>query len=274
MSESVQQFLEGEDPTNLVSLNCTSRNLKTLPSDWNILVALAYLDLSENSLECLPTSFTTLVNLTSLNLSKNLLSDFPPELNKLTSLSVVSLEMNFLENVPEEFCRLPLKLVKLSYNQLVSVPIIPTVRELYLTNNKLTSIPPDIVLMKHLTLLCLENNTQLPETLPSCFGCMDSLKTVRIGGTNIKQTSVPSDIQSQGTTAIVNYFKLLSRIYFEEAEAIRERRKSIRRNTSNLRSSNTPSMKTYSSVKEVYRAWTEKRLSSPELDSPEKVNSR
>ncbi|XP_034566606.1 chondroadherin-like protein [Notolabrus celidotus] len=133
---------------------------------------LYYLYLSDNDLTSLdPGAFTGAPELTYLHLEGNRLLQFPgPALKLLPGLSVLHLERNAIS--------------KLDPAGLLS-SVTPLLRELYLTNNTITSIAKAALDSAHLGILHLDSN-QLTEMPTSALSKADNLEELKLSHNSIR----------------------------------------------------------------------------------------
>jgi Leucine-rich repeat (LRR) protein len=161
------------------------------------MVNLHKLDLSYNCIKGIPDTIVDLKNLCYLNLSNNFLKELPDALCNLPNLELLDVDENLLKYMPN----LPSNLIYFSAagNGLFDVPQnfdeLIHLEQVYLTNNKLVSLP-SLHALKKLTVLNLCNNSlfELPvlapalneldvsnnqlKALPSCIGDLSDLEII------------------------------------------------------------------------------------------------
>lgn len=205
----------------LEKLELNENNLTRLPPEIGLLSKLVYLSVSRNKLESLPQEFSQLKNLRSLNLHSNNIRDVFKCMDdiELTTLNISSnmfgtqdMDGDFLHAVlngskltnslmffiaaDNQFndemwslfnCFTNLQLLNLSYNNLsdVSNLKLENLSELYLSGNKLRTLPSDTVLKwKQLKTLMLNANQLL--SLPAELSQLTHLNTLDVGSNQLK----------------------------------------------------------------------------------------
>ncbi|MDY6896522.1 MAG: COR domain-containing protein, partial [Cyanobacteriota bacterium] len=195
--------------TNLQSLHLSFNQLRNLPAEIVQLSNLQSLHLSFNQLRNLPAEIVQLSNLQSLNLSENKLSSLPVEIGQLSNLQSLYLSENKLSSLPVEIEKLSnLQSLNLSENKLSSLPAeigqLTNLQSLNLSENKLSSLPAEIGQLTNLQSLHLSFN-QLSSSLPAEIGQLTNLQSLNLDGNPLE--SLPPEIRSQGTKAILNFYK-------------------------------------------------------------------
>ncbi|MBP9694703.1 MAG: leucine-rich repeat domain-containing protein [Alphaproteobacteria bacterium] len=178
--------------------------ITTLPATFGGLKGLTLLQLSNNQLTTLPDSFGELSSLQLLYMVKNQLKEIPSNLSGLKNLIVMILNHNHLQTLPDSLGELPnLREIQVANNQLTSFPrhiatsqsiasldlggnqitefnhVMPKLKILLLTKNKLTKLPP-IEHMPNLQFLSVVKNPiqSLPENLVGFDGRSHHLNDV------------------------------------------------------------------------------------------------
>lgn len=114
-----------------------------------------------------------------LGLTKNLISGFSSSVFGMANLRVLDLDKNFIEEIPSG----------------INPPSDGgSLEELYLSNNKLTSIPDDLFQLQHVKNLWLSNN-KISSPLPSGLGMMTKLQDLELE-TNYFTGSIPTEMYS------------------------------------------------------------------------------
>lgn len=123
--------------TDQTSLILNSSNLDKIPKLKH--KKLNYLDVSNNHISSISPilRFSTLV---SLNLGNNELRVIPDEIEQLAELRVLSLVHNKLKHLPAGIKKLKLLILSLDFNELRTIPIMPTTK-IYAANNKIKFVP-------------------------------------------------------------------------------------------------------------------------------------
>ncbi len=148
---------------NLTSLNLSSNQLISLPSELGSLTSLKYLYLQDNHLTSLPSQIGNLNELEWLILNDNHLLSLPPEIGNLNHLTILWLSSNQLNSLPPEIGNLNhLEILILSYNPLSTLPSeianLNHLLSLNLSSNQLSSLPPEIGDLTTLEYLNLSHN--------------------------------------------------------------------------------------------------------------------
>jgi Leucine-rich repeat (LRR) protein len=209
---------------NIHTLRLLNRNLTNVP----INTSLHNLDVLGNKIVHISRSINTMVNLHKLDLSYNCIKGIPDTIVDLKNLCYLNLSNNFLKELPDALCNLPnLELLDVDENLLKYMPNLPSnliyfsaagnglfdvpqnfdelihLEQVYLTNNKLVSLP-SLHALKKLTVLNLCNNSlfELPvlapalneldvsnnqlKALPSCIGDLSDLEILTCSHNRLK----------------------------------------------------------------------------------------
>ena len=233
---------------NLRMLSVSNNQLIEIHDDLSRLDLLEMLDLSHNQLKKLPNSIGYLTKVTNLNLSHNVLTEIPSEISFLSLISTLDMTQNQIETLPESMsdlsklemlllrhnrlkempnlrCCSHLKEMHLGNNQLTEIKTedvenIPNVGVLDLRDNKIASIPDEIINLHGLERLDLTNNDL--STLPYTLGTMPNLKSLLVEGNPMK--SIRRDIIQRGTVGLMKYLK--SRLTTDELAQLGDRNQS------------------------------------------------
>eukprot|EP00249_Psilotum_nudum_P018527 c26852_g1_i1 orf=594-1856(-) len=145
---------------NLTELNAAKNAISELADAFGCLSRLVRLDLHLNRICAIPLSIARCIALAELSLGSNLLSFLPGEISGLTALGTLDLHTNQISDFPIEACSLRLSVLDLSNNNLTSIPpelgTMTTLRKLMLLGNPLKSLRssllmgPTPALLKHL----------------------------------------------------------------------------------------------------------------------------
>lgn len=143
---------------SLKVLRLGKNSIKEVPKEIGNLTRLQVLDLSQNKLQSIPKEIGNLINLQELILAYNKISKIPEEMGNLTYMSNLDLSNNNLTELPDIFKNLiDIGTLNLSFNSLSDVDNLQYISKLSainLSNNKLTSIPKEIINYK----LNVDNN--------------------------------------------------------------------------------------------------------------------
>ncbi|KAK2496049.1 hypothetical protein MC885_000929 [Smutsia gigantea] len=227
---------------NLQKLNVSHNKLKVLPEEITNLRNLKGLYLQHNELTCVPEGFEQLFNLEDLDLSNNCLRTIPASFSSLSSLHL-DCNSNLLETIPPELAGMEsLELLYLRRNKLRFLPEFPScklLKELHvgenqiemlgaehlkhlnsilvldLRDNKLKSVPDEIMLLQSLERLDLSNNDI--SSLPYSLGKLH-LKFLALEGNPLR--TIRREIINKGTQEVLKYLQskiqgtfLFSRIF-------------------------------------------------------------
>lgn len=139
-----------------------------LPLEIGHMERLTRLDLQENKIKSLPPGIGLMDNLKELNLSNNRFERFPVELCELDPLEKLDLSYNQIEQVPEDIIELEaLHTLLLSHNYLKTLPSLPSLISLDLSNNLFDVFPLEILSLTSLEILKINQNrfTAIPEEI-------------------------------------------------------------------------------------------------------------
>lgn len=183
--------------TNLKILDLDQNQIDSVPPEIGNLILLEELDLDQNKLVYLSPEIGLLKNLRSLDLHQNLLSGLPSEIGNLDSLVDIEIYNNKLQNVPAALFQMKkLTSLRLDYNELTSLPSEIKYNNfdfLSVCNNKLTTIPKEIINCTELRTLDVRNNLLL--TFPTELSRMPNLETIYLS--NNKINYFPSDFSKE-----------------------------------------------------------------------------
>uniref|UniRef100_I3JQT7 Leucine-rich repeat-containing protein 7 n=1 Tax=Oreochromis niloticus TaxID=8128 RepID=I3JQT7_ORENI len=238
----------------LEELYLDANQIEELPKQLFNCQALKKLSMPDNDLSNLPTTIASLVNLKELDISKNGIQEFPDNIKCCKGLSVVEASVNpitklpdgftqllnltqlflndaFLEYLPANFGRLSkLRILELRENHLKTMPKmsvflftcqpevleqIHNLKELWLDNNSLQTIPGSIGKLRQLRYLDLAKNrietldadisgcealedlllsSNMLQHLPDSIGMLKKLTTLKVDDNQL--TSLPNTIGS------------------------------------------------------------------------------
>ncbi|XP_071608509.1 DISP complex protein LRCH3 isoform X11 [Heliangelus exortis] len=187
-------------------------------------------DLSRNRLSELPAEACHFVSLESLNLYQNCIRYIPEAVLNLQSLTFLNISRNQLSTLPVHLCSLPLKVLIVSNNKLVSIPEeigqLRQLTELDVSCNEIQTIPPQIGNLEFLRDLNVRRNNlvRLPEelaelplirldfscnkitTIPVCYRNLRHLQTIMLENNPLQ--SPPAQICIKGKIHIFKYLNI------------------------------------------------------------------
>lgn len=200
----------------LEKLELNENNLTSLPPQIKYLKKLVHLSAANNKIDSVPNEIEFLTNLKSLDLHCNNISNLPAQISKL-ELTTLNISSNLLgydagfnnyaesplsksllflnvadNNLSAEMLPLfnynnRLKIINLSYNDIsdISSLNLPTLTELYLSGNNITSLPGEIFQrMKSLKVIMLNGNKLM--SLPSELSQLTNLTVLDVGSNQLK----------------------------------------------------------------------------------------
>ncbi|XP_062920288.1 leucine-rich repeat-containing protein 40 [Mobula hypostoma] len=215
----------------LKNLQLQHNELERIPDGIGHLVHLEDLDISNNRLSTIPSALGELAGLLRLNLASNKMKSIPPDISKMRSLKYLDATHNELECVPPELAGMvSLEQLYLRHNKLRRLPEFPSckyLKELHVGNNqieylgpdhlrplsaisilelrdnKLKSLPDEILLLQGLERLDLTNNDI--SSLPYKLGNLPKLKSLLLEGNPLR--SIRRDITNRGTQELLKYLR-------------------------------------------------------------------
>ncbi|XP_075692094.1 leucine-rich repeat and calponin homology domain-containing protein 2 isoform X3 [Rhinoderma darwinii] len=154
-------------------LNLSGRRLREFPGTGYDLTDTTQADLSKNRFIEIPLDVCMFAPLETLNLYHNCIKCIPETIKNLQMLTYLNISRNLLSTLPKYLFDLPLKVLVVSNNKLVSIPEevgkLKDVMELDVSCNELQVLPPQVGKLHLLRELNLRrNNLQvLPDALSS-----------------------------------------------------------------------------------------------------------
>nr|XP_039247752.1 leucine-rich repeat-containing protein 40-like [Styela clava] len=197
-------------------LNASHNKLQAIPRNLASMTDIQKLNFSNNQLESLPEEICQLSHLSYLDLNYNNLSYLPQNWRKMNSLKELYLRNNSLTSLPllsncsslkELYCASN-NMKHLEVNKLPESLVIVELRD-----NKISKIEEDIVALKDLQRLDLANNDV--STLPPRMGLMEHITALNVDGNPMR--GLRRDIINRGTLAIIQYLR--TRIVDKDANA-------------------------------------------------------
>uniref|UniRef100_A0A8C1FRG7 Leucine-rich repeat-containing protein 7 n=2 Tax=Cyprinus carpio carpio TaxID=630221 RepID=A0A8C1FRG7_CYPCA len=205
----------------LEELYLDANQIEELPKQLFNCQALKKLSMPDNDLSSLPTTIASLVNLKELDISKNGIQEFPDNIKCCKCLSVVEASVNPIAKLPDGFTQL-LSLTQLFLNDAFLEYLPPDVleqihslKELWLDNNSLQTIPGSVGKLRQLRYLDLAKNriesldadisgcesledlllsSNMLQQLPDSIGKLKKLTTLKVDDNQL--TSLPNTIGS------------------------------------------------------------------------------
>ena len=175
--------------TELRELHLWENELTSLPESIGNLKKLEKLDLSSNELEALPESIGNLESLREISIGANVVTSLPEPIGNWSNLTRLSLGTNNLERLPKSLQNLgSLKTLDLIKNGLSewseqdlndafeTIGKLPVLKELYIGDNGLQTIPEGVCNLTELKTLSVRWNPL--KNLPESMVKMVSLETV------------------------------------------------------------------------------------------------
>uniref|UniRef100_A0A8C9TLE7 Leucine-rich repeat-containing protein 7 n=1 Tax=Scleropages formosus TaxID=113540 RepID=A0A8C9TLE7_SCLFO len=211
----------------LEELYLDANQIEELPKQLFNCQALRKLSMPDNDLSSLPTTIASLVNLKELDISKNGIQEFPDNIKCCKCLTIVEASVNPITKLPDGFTQL-LNLTQLFLND-AFLEYLPTclmfqpevleqlhnLKELWMDNNSLQTVPGSIGKLRQLRYLDLAKNrietldseisgcesledlllsSNLLQQLPDSIGMLKRLTTLKVDDNQL--TSLPSTIGS------------------------------------------------------------------------------
>ena len=141
-------------------------------------ILLSFVPLTKAHIQlCLPSS--TKNHTESLVLNTNVITGFSSSVFTIANLKLLDLDKNFIEEIPSD----------------ISPPVSGgSLQDLYLSNNKIPSIPDTFFQLQKVTTLWLSNN-RIASTIPTKFGMMAQLQELDLES-NLLNGPIPTELYS------------------------------------------------------------------------------
>ncbi|XP_072129941.1 leucine-rich repeat-containing protein 40 isoform X2 [Mobula birostris] len=193
---------------HLEDLDISSNRLSTIPSVLGELAGLLRLNLASNKMKSIPPDISRMRSLKYLDATHNELECVPPELAGMVSLEQLYLRHNKLRHLPEFLSCKYLKELHVGNNQIEylgpdHLRPLSAISILELRDNKLKSLPDEILLLQGLERLDLTNNDI--SSLPYKLGNLPKLKSLLLEGNPLR--SIRRDIINRGTQELLKYLR-------------------------------------------------------------------
>ncbi|XP_022230147.2 leucine-rich repeat and calponin homology domain-containing protein isoform X1 [Drosophila obscura] len=199
LTRSLERILEEAHFSGELIL--TNRKLKDFPKTGTkyALTDTVIADLSRNRFCELPEEVTTFAFLETLLLYHNTIRSIPESVKQLSSLTYLDLRSNQLSSLPREICFLPLQVLLVSNNRLVTLPdelgrMDQTLTDLDASYNQLSALPARLGELRTLRSLSLRSNQLM--YLPRELTC---LSLVSLDVSNNRIASLPLEIRHMTT---------------------------------------------------------------------------
>ncbi|KAJ8273983.1 hypothetical protein COCON_G00086080 [Conger conger] len=183
----------------LEELYLDANQIEELPKQLFSCQALRKLSMADNDLSSLPPSISSLVNLRELDVSKNGIQEFPDNIKGCKCLSVMEASVNPITKLPDGFTHL-INLTQLFLNDafLDSLPPnfgkslhkLALLERLDLGSNEFCELPDVLEQIQHLKELWMDNNSL--QSIPGSVGRLKHLSYLDLSKNRIE--SVDSDI--------------------------------------------------------------------------------
>lgn len=183
-NSKIEKFIANKELSNLTVLNLTSNKIRDIDSNLYQLNSLTSLVLRDNLISEIGYGIIRLTNLKRLDLVKNNITVLPESICGMGSLRHLLLDNNSLESIPSFIGKLKLKSFTIDNNLIKKFPssiaqlnirskfnashnslrdidygiFLLGIRELYLTDNNIDYISPEISIMKNLDILDMSYN--------------------------------------------------------------------------------------------------------------------
>ncbi|XP_064456741.1 leucine-rich repeat and calponin homology domain-containing protein-like isoform X2 [Ornithodoros turicata] len=201
------KFISKYDLADTVLADLSKNRFHELPLEICMLFLLEKLDCYHNLLRVIPSSVSTLQSLSFLNLSRNQLRTIPAALCQLP-LEVLLLSNNRLVSLPEEIGQMKcLMELDASCNELTLVPVqigeVVSLRSLSVRHNLLVELPQELCSLKLVTLDVAANRITF---LPPALRLMTSLQGLHLDQNPL--TSPPAFLCSRGKVHVFKYLEI------------------------------------------------------------------
>eukprot|EP01126_Amoeba_proteus_P066402 TRINITY_DN9601_c0_g1_i6.p1 TRINITY_DN9601_c0_g1~~TRINITY_DN9601_c0_g1_i6.p1 ORF type:complete len:466 (-),score=63.64 TRINITY_DN9601_c0_g1_i6:820-2217(-) len=181
---------------NLVSVSCfdlQNNELREVPRGLTEMPILKYLRLRGNQLRSLPDSISRLTCLEELEVSNNFLERLPQGISNLTRLAALLAYQNFISELPPDLGVMATREFGFAYNRLKTISLSKggwaKMISFYLQNNSMQAIDSTVFMnMNECQEVYLSNNKL--SSLPATLGCLKDLR--KLEAMSNKLTSFPS----------------------------------------------------------------------------------
>lgn len=223
LSEAIENW-EGVTVDNglVTELVLRNANIKILPKEIEVLIALRNLNLNSNELTAIPNelfglqsleilqmrnngilelseNIGNLNKLLTLDITQNQLKKMPEEIGQLTSMTNFSFGNNSIEEIPASIGGLK-SLVSISAekNKLIRLPkeigLLPELETIYVADNSINSIPESLGQLEQLSVLLMENNDL--EELPATLNMLKNLQFLDLTNNPLSKLPLIDNLQN------------------------------------------------------------------------------
>uniref|UniRef100_L7N3B7 Leucine-rich repeat-containing protein 7 n=1 Tax=Xenopus tropicalis TaxID=8364 RepID=L7N3B7_XENTR len=175
----------------LEELYLDANQIEELPKQLFSCQALRKLSIQDNDLSNLPTTIASLVNLKELDISKNGIQEFPENIKCCKCLTIVEASVNPISKLPDGFTQL-LNLTQLYLNDAFleylppeGLELIQNLKELWIDNNSLQTLPGATGKLKQLIYLDMSKN-RIESVDTDISGC-ESLEDLLLSSNLLQQ---------------------------------------------------------------------------------------
>ena len=198
---------------NLEQLDITANNISVIPEEFTSLTNLTSLSLTKNRIKNINNLYNC-TNLEKLDIGHNQLMEFPKIVYKFPHLNLLALSFNPIHSIPEDISKCTaLKMLSLASTSLKNashLTSLTTLRQLVLSDNKLTSLSDQFSQLIHLeelhlfansihfdfdktvfcatysNLLILDLSGQNMYCIPDCIGNLVNVQQLNFANNNIQ----------------------------------------------------------------------------------------
>ncbi|KAI2663577.1 Leucine-rich repeat-containing protein 7 [Labeo rohita] len=200
---------------NLKELDISKNGIQEFPDNIKCCKCLSVVEASVNPIAKLPDGFTQLLNLTQLFLNDAFLEYLPANFGRLSKLRILELRENHLKTMPKGYAVKWFDLIFETHSKPEVLEQIHSLKELWLDNNSLQTIPGSVGKLRQLRYLDLAKNriesldadisgcesledlllsSNMLQQLPDTIGKLKKLTTLKVDDNQL--TSLPNTIGS------------------------------------------------------------------------------
>ena len=169
---------------------------ETFPRDYEKLIEMSELKISNKNIKELPKELVLLENLVFLDASFNKIKEIPEEFKDFNLLGFITLESNQLTEIPEVILnKKNLIFLSLKSNKIKTIPSnisnLRILNSLCLCCNNIDKIPDELTKLKNLSSFCIHGNKL--KSIPEDIVNLNKLKRLAFSNNYVK--SLPKDLQ-------------------------------------------------------------------------------